>query len=387
MEDDLMTKHATGSEGDAAVADRDDGTPGPDARERTLAARAPRAARAVGPREATFHPAYVRQICARLRDDGRDVDWVLSAGDLGEVDLDRPDRMLPFERVRRLVHAAAFAAGRPSFALELGRDCRLPLLGGFGYAVATAPSVATALAVVERFSGLRNRAVRVAIERRASGLRVTLEPGFDLGDVRRFVLERATAAVLEMVRTVAGRPLAGVVLQVPGPAPAWRGAYDTPGVSVRFDMPAFAIEVPASVVDQPTTAGSAHEFACAWKECETAERRQREALTFGARIAELLAREGPIDLEAAADRLAMSTRTLIRRLRSEDLTFQALREDYRREQALRLLQDRSLTVADIATRLGYVDGSNFSRTFRRWFGATPVEVRIGRVAWPSARPA
>jgi AraC-like DNA-binding protein len=312
---------------------------------------------------------------------------VLSAGDLGAVDLERPDRMLPFESVRRLIHAASFAAGRPSFALELGRDCALAQLGCFGYAVATAPTVGTALAVVERFSGLRNRALRVTIERRLSGLRVSLEPGFDLGDVRRFVMERGATTLLAMLRAVTGRPLSGVVLHVPGAAPAWRNEYDVPGVSVRFDMPAFALEVPAAVADQGTSGGSALEFACAWRECEAAERRQRDALTFGARIAELLASEGPIDLEAAADRLAMSTRTLIRRLRSEDLTFQALREDYRRDQALRLLRDRSLTVADIATRLGYVDGSNFSRTFRRWFGATPVDVRIGRVAWPSARAA
>jgi len=33
------------------------------------------------------------------------------------------------------------------------------------------------------------------------------------------------------------------------------------------------------------------------------------------------------------------------------------------------------TMEEIASRLGYVDTSNFSRTVRRWFGATPREVR------------
>jgi len=32
-------------------------------------------------------------------------------------------------------------------------------------------------------------------------------------------------------------------------------------------------------------------------------------------------------------------------------------------------------VEEIAARLGYVDTSNFSRTVRRWFGATPRELR------------
>ena len=37
-------------------------------------------------------------------------------------------------------------------------------------------------------------------------------------------------------------------------------------------------------------------------------------------------------------------------------------------------------VEEIAARLGYADTSNFSRVVRRWFGATPREVREGGTA-------
>ena len=357
----------------------------PDASGAALAS--PRQAkRPVGPRDATFHPAFVRQMVARLQREGRDVSWVLSAGDLTAEELDRPDRMLPFEPVRRVVHAAQFAAGRPSLALELGLETQPALLGCFGYAVATAPTIGRALQVVERFGGLRNRAVRVSVVPLPGFVRVQIDPGFDLGDVRRFVMERSITSLLQVIRSIAARPIDGLALQIPGAAPLWRAAWEQLGLPLHFDAAAFAIDVPVAAIEIPTVGGSGQEFASAWRECEAAERRQRQSLTFTARVGELLDAEGAIDLEAAASRLAMSTRTLIRRLRAEDTTFQALREGYRREQALSLLQDRSLTVADIATRLGYVDGSNFSRTFRRWFGATPVDVRLGRVAWPE-RPA
>ena len=341
--------------------------------------------RALGARDATFHPAFVRQLVARLQREGRDVSWILSAGELKADDLERPDRMLPFEPVRRILHAAQFSVARPSLGVELGQETQLALLGCFGYAVSTAPTVAQALQVLQRFAGLRNRAVRVSQVPVAGAMRLQLEPGFDLADVRRFVMERALVSLLQVVRSIAVRPMDGLVLHVPGPAPAWRSAWDALGVAVQFDAPGYALDVPSSAAGLPTVGASAQEFASAWRECEAAERRQRQFLTFTARVSELLEVEGAIDLEAAASRLAMSTRTLIRRLRAEDTTFQELREGYRREQALILLQDRALTVADIAMRLGYVDGSNFSRTFRRWFGATPVEVRLGRVAWPDAR--
>jgi hypothetical protein len=75
MDDDLMTKHAPDSGGDTAIEARAVApAPMPETAVLAVAARSARAARAVGPREATFHPAYVRQVCMRLREEGRDVD-------------------------------------------------------------------------------------------------------------------------------------------------------------------------------------------------------------------------------------------------------------------------------------------------------------------------
>ena len=81
--------------------------------------------------------------------------------------------------------------------------------------------------------------------------------------------------------------------------------------------------------------------------------------------------------QLAADALAISARTLSRRLADEGTSFRVLLDDVRREFACALLQDRSLSVGDVAFFLQYSEPAAFHRSFRRWTGQTPRAFRYG----------
>ena len=68
-----------------------------------------------------------------------------------------------------------------------------------------------------------------------------------------------------------------------------------------------------------------------------------------------------IQLEQVAERLFMSSRTLKRRLQQTGLGFQQLLDEARKRDAIKLLQNTSLTIEQIALRLGYTDPANFTR--------------------------
>jgi AraC-like DNA-binding protein len=79
--------------------------------------------------------------------------------------------------------------------------------------------------------------------------------------------------------------------------------------------------------------------------------------------------------ETLARSLAVSRRTLSRHLADEGTSFRNILNDVRREFAYALLQDRRLSIGDVAFFLQYSEPAAFNRSFRRWTGRTPRAFR------------
>ena len=82
-----------------------------------------------------------------------------------------------------------------------------------------------------------------------------------------------------------------------------------------------------------------------------------------------------MNIGTAARRLAMSPRTLQRRLSEEGTSFDTLREETRKQTAEMYLADRTLSVSEVAFLLGFSEPGAFHRAFRRWHNTTPDAFR------------
>lgn len=94
--------------------------------------------------------------------------------------------------------------------------------------------------------------------------------------------------------------------------------------------------------------------------------------------------EGYPDLDAAAQLLCMSVRTLQRNLARAGMTYSKVLEYARLEAATEMLATPNLKIIDIAYSLGYEDPSHFSRAFRRLVGQSPREFRTRQLAKAAA---
>ncbi|MEH6636905.1 MAG: AraC family transcriptional regulator ligand-binding domain-containing protein [Halioglobus sp.] len=83
-------------------------------------------------------------------------------------------------------------------------------------------------------------------------------------------------------------------------------------------------------------------------------------------------------LEGVAESLAMSSRTLRRKLGEYDVTFQQLLDEERRRVAEDYLLTTPMNIQQIAEQCGFSDAQNFSQAFRRWSGVSPTEYRNTR---------
>jgi AraC-like DNA-binding protein len=89
---------------------------------------------------------------------------------------------------------------------------------------------------------------------------------------------------------------------------------------------------------------------------------------------------GGASVTTVANRLAVSTRTLQRRLKDEGVSFQSVVNSTREELARHYLKNSRISGAEISYLLGYEDPNSFFRAFSSWTGETPEKARASMVA-------
>ncbi len=80
-------------------------------------------------------------------------------------------------------------------------------------------------------------------------------------------------------------------------------------------------------------------------------------------------------IEVLAGIMAMSPRTLSRKLSKEKTSFQTIKTKVRSDIATRLLTESDLPIAQIAESIGFTEPGDFTRAFITWKGVTPSSYR------------
>ncbi|WP_082378294.1 AraC family transcriptional regulator [Caballeronia cordobensis] len=83
-------------------------------------------------------------------------------------------------------------------------------------------------------------------------------------------------------------------------------------------------------------------------------------------------------VDAVAEKLHYSVRTLCRRLEGEGTSFQAIKDEVRRDISIQRLTRSDDAIASIAYDVGFDNPTAFHRAFRHWTGSTPGAYRETR---------
>lgn len=296
-----------------------------------------------------------------------------------EEQLARPDVRVPYTALQRLWTLLVEVGGTEPLALRLAQAMEPTHMGLVGYVVVNSPDLGTSLQRYCRINALLDPRTQWRVLQTAGVMRMALylDPLDAWASELRHPTEGLLVSVVSSARMLSGEHWRPTRVCFAHPRhPASDAVDDFLGIAAEYDASAYFVEGDAAAARLPIRHADIElgNLLHARAEAELAVLLTQEARSWRERVEEVLAaqpRTGDLVPADVASRLAVSERTLQRRLREEGVTFAGLEDAVRRDRAFQFLRDGLLPHFEIAFLLGFSDPSAFARAFRRWSGTTP----------------
>jgi len=301
---------------------------------------------------------------------------LLASMDLRQDQLRGNDLTLPLDRVLAILR---LIDGQAPSGWHIGPVLRLEAAhhGPLGIAVVTAATIGDALETLVRYEPTRAPWAMLAARRCGKTLTLTVVPTISLEPPGALLMEINLLALTSLCSGLLGRHHRLLETTFPDHYRSWEGTLRTslPG-SISFRGQHYMLGVPADQLARRCHTADAGLHASAVARCDGLLN-NRGGGSLAARIRrQLFEADGQAPgLEAMAQRLNLSPRSLNRHLASRGTGYQVLVDEVRLALAQDLLWHSDLPIASIAERLGYSDPANFGRAVRRWSGKTPGQLR------------
>jgi AraC-like DNA-binding protein len=202
----------------------------------------------------------------------------------------------------------------------------------------------------------------------------------NMGDQRGTLIELAALSAQGLMERPLGRPIQGARMAFAYPAPPYREALEQAfHAGISFGAKRHSLRFPAAWLDEPCALYDEAMHRYLLNRCE-----DELLTTVGGLPAEIAVRQAllarPGELPGLAEIAAtqhVSPRTLMRRLKQGNTSYQVILNDVRQTLSRDYLLNSTMSITRISWRLGYQDPSNFSRAFRSWYGTSPQRYRMG----------
>lgn len=292
------------------------------------------------------------------------------------VGLDRqclftPDLRVPEASLAEVLEVSARSPACAAVGLMIGESWRLSDFGVLGLLLQHQPTLRQALAELKRYRYLLSDTVVIDVAE-FPGVAVlhlsllTIRPS-------RQPMEVAIGALLSLCRFQLGPQWQPRRVHFTHAAPpsiqAHQRAY---GPSLEFDSEFNGIVLSADDLDRVNPASDADMARYAQAFIDMQPRGEERGIVHEVRRSvNALLPHGRGHIDQVSQSLGLSTRTLQRQLEQTGDSFQALVNEVRREQAIRYLEGRTHTIAQITQLLGFAETSAFSRWFSQQFSMPP----------------
>jgi len=289
-----------------------------------------------------------------------------------------PGKRIAVQTALRLQRAAEQAVRDPALGLDVARQMQGTALHALGYTWLASGSLGEAFRRFARYSRVVTELWTTRIEESSNGARITYVFRAEAPRPPDWLHDWLAAGAVRLSRLIYGEAFAPLEVALVRERPAdvapfeewFRSpiAWRAPQVSLLCRSEDFSRPLPTGNPEvTAATERVALDYLARLDRSDTVtqvRQRIRESLPSG------------VPSQAAVARaLALSPRTLARRLEEAGTSFTAILDETRRALAEQYLQRTDFSVAEVAYLVGFAEASSFNRAFRRWTGRAPGDAR------------
>jgi AraC-like DNA-binding protein len=280
--------------------------------------------------------------------------------------------------VIHLIERAASLAGDPSYGLHLAASLNTRDHGLLGFLALNSPTLMDALINLQRYYKVV-REGEFEIERNGGQVAVRLREADPALRGLRQNSDFVVATLVRGCRDLTRQAISPIRVECVCEEPSEKVEYaDILGCPVKFGAEwtvlIYAEEAMClPVVGADTKLLQILELACQpiigpTPEMQDLVREVRRLIIEGLP-------KGSANIDAIADELNISNKTLERRLAKRGQSFSALLDETRCKAAKHYLEETDMRLAQVAYMAGYTEAAALVRAFKRWTGTTPMKFR------------
>ena len=283
-----------------------------------------------------------------------------------------------WEDQHRIIRNAIGFFNQEGLGVIAGRYYPLASHGAMGSAAMSSPTVREAIGIFLKYYGMRAQFTNLTSEIDGNSFKMIQTLLVENDSVGQFLIEALIVSTKLSFDFLSGRQQTDVEVYCSFEKPSYSELLEsTLKCPVHYNQPRTLFIFSCSYLDMPVATRNKAIRQFSEQQCESLNKSIQQPDTFSEKISTLL-RQLPgrqVTQAQAAQLLNVSPRTLLRRLKEENIRYQSLHDVEQKKLALHYLEQPNITLELISQSMGYHDSSSFRRAFKRWFGVSPSEYR------------
>lgn len=290
--------------------------------------------------------------------------------------LSNPDLKIDAQLTLAMIEDAAVRAREPAFGVRMGERRRMSNIGPLAVALRDEPTLQHVLDVLVSHIRLHNEALVIQTQRIDSVVAIRLDLLTDQGRYFRQGTELATLVTLQNISLFMGAQWCPrMVCFAHAPPPSLNVHRRIFGVPVEFGHDFNGIVCNSADLHAPNPSADPVMARYAEQFLHSLHGKPRSFQDQVRELVLLLLPLGRCNADVVAQHLGCNRRTVNRRLAQEGLSFLRLVDDHRKHMAQQYVEEGVLTLATIASQLGFSSRSALSRWYRKQMGESPRGAR------------